>query len=208
MEQGPRAANLWPAELGAQRWGPPPELVARIADFRKRRVRDGLKLTALGGLALAAGAVSIAPGTYTVATIFTLMGFLLLAVGFWAWRSVRPGTPVSLAVFDNGVLVPETFQSVPGIAKLGGPHAFLKSELATVEDMRRPEGRAVVLRTRSGGGGIVSRRIEGVQLTHQEAERLLDDLLKALAPLGLKAPDQEEADEAQAESDGPSADTG
>jgi len=170
-------------------------LVARVAAFRKRRVRDGLKLLALGALALVVGALSIAPGTYTLATIFTLMGFLLLAVGFWAWRSVRPGTPLSLAVFDNGVLVPATFQSVPGIARLGGPHAFLKSELATVEDMRRPEGRAVILRTRAGSGGIVSGQIEGVRLSHEETEWLLDDLLRALVPLGLKAPEQEEADE-------------
>lgn len=206
MAQATRAANLWPAELGAQRWGPPPDLVARVADFRKRRVRDGLKLMALAGLTLAAGAFTVAPGTYTVATIFTLTGLLLVAVGFWAWRSVRPGTPVSLAVFENGVLVPETFQSVPGIAKLGGPHAFLKSELAAVEDLRRPEGRAVILRTRAGSGGIVSRQIEGVQLTHQEAEWLLDDLLKALVPLGLRAPEQEEADEAEAGPDAPAGD--
>ena len=132
----------------------------------------------------------------------------MLAVGFWAWRSVRPGSPVSLAVFDNGVLVPATFQSAPGIARLGGPHAFLQSELATIEDLRRPEGRAVILRTRAGSGGIVSGQIEGVRLSHQEAEWLLDDLLRALVPLGLKAQRQDEADEAEANPEGPSEDYG
>jgi hypothetical protein len=182
------------AGLGERRWSITPELEARVRAAQRRRRMDGLKATAVGVLALALGGAAALPGTYDVATVFMIIGLLLIAVGAWAWRSGSQGGDDIVAVYENGVLVPSTFESVPGISTVGGPKIFLRAEIVRAEDVRGPEGRAVVLRTAGGRGGIVSGRIGTVRMTPEETERVLDEFLRALTSLGIKTRPEEAPD--------------
>src|SRR3989442_13821191 len=124
MDLAPERVATSPAP-GERRWSLPADLEERIRLAERRRRRDGLKAAAAGIGAVALGGAAAVPGTYDVATVFLIIGLLLISLGWWAWRSGSRGEGDVVAVYENGALVPATFESVPGISTLGGPRIFL-----------------------------------------------------------------------------------
>jgi hypothetical protein len=173
------------ANLGHLVWSPPVSLIDRALSARRRRVKQGI-LT-LGGAVVALGIAAASVGaTPEVAGGFAGIGVLLLLLSFWVWRSATAAGEVCLAVFKGGVLLPSSFSNVPGIETFSGPRAIPLTEVARAEELRRPEGRAVLVWMQGGTGAIVSERVGEVRLSHEEQESVLDEFIQALGGVGIK----------------------
>lgn len=173
------------ANLGDLVWSPPASLIERARAASKRRRAQALRI--LGAALVAVGIAPLAAsGTPEVAAVIAIVAVLLLFLGVWAWRSARAVGEVCLAVFAGGVLLPSSFSNVPGIETFSGPRAIPLAEVARAEELRRPEGRAVLVWTQGGTGAIVSERVGGVRLSRDEQEHVLNDFIKALGGIGIK----------------------
>lgn len=183
------------ANLGDLVWSPPVALIDRALSARRRRVKQGILTlaAAMVALGIAAAAFSATP---EVAGAFAGVGLLMLLLSFWVWRSASAVGEVCLAVFRGGVLLPSSFSNVPGIETFSGPRAIPLTEVARAEELRRPEGRAVLVWTQGSTGAIVSERVGEVRLSPAEQEHVLDDFIQALGVIGIKVRTPDEPVEA------------
>ena len=182
----PPAVKFLSQELGPLQWAPPPSVIARVEAARRGKMRLGLGL-GLGALvAVAASVLTVAPGLYGIATVSTVLAVLLFAASVWLTGAARRAPPFPFAVFEEGVFVPATFENLPGLQKVGPARAVRRSRVKRFEDVRLPEGRAILLWTKTGTGGIVSGRVGDVDIPAGEVDPLLDGFKAALRAIGIQ----------------------
>jgi len=168
------------AELGPRLWGPPRELEARAARERRTDRTRALLLYAGALAAVVGAAVTAAPGSYGSSTGLSAAGGLLALAGTWLLYRAGRHEGVSLGVFEGGVLLPSSFESVPGLSTMGGPVFIRREEVDRVEDMRSGEDRAIVVWSKAGRSGLLSGRLEGGTMTPAKSGAILDDFSAAL----------------------------
>ncbi len=173
-----------PHGLGEVVWSPP-KFVRERAQKAKRRASGQAQVLAL--LALAVLLVA-AVGPDFEATFRAGIGVLgvALLIGFlWGISSARQMGEVHFAVRKNAVLLPASFESAPGLSSLGPPVTLKLGRIKRYEDMRKPEGRAVIVWSGTGQGGVVSNAIGAVDLTAEEQTEILDGFVGALKSVGI-----------------------
>lgn len=185
-------------EFGPVKWLPPRELVERVARERTKTFQRGLAL-GLGAVAsILAAVATVGPGTYSFSTIFTALAVLLFVGCVWLTKSARDAPPFPFAVFEDGVFVPATFENIPGLQKMGPARAIRKSKIKRIEDVRREGGRAILLWTKAGTGGIVSVPVGDAKIPPEEPDRVLDGFKEALLSIGIQEAVSGEADGGEA----------
>lgn len=163
----------------------PPKFVGERAQRARRRASGQAQVLAL--LALAVLLVA-AVGPDFEATFRAGIGVLgvALLIGFvWGIGNARAMGEVHFAVRKNAVDLPASFESAPGLSSLGPPVTLKLGRITRYEDMRKPEGRAVIVWSGTGQGGVVSNAIGAVDLTPEEQETILDGFVGALKQVGV-----------------------
>jgi len=170
--------------IGKVMWTPP-EFVyerAKRAKLKASGQAQVLALLALGTLLLAAVGPEI-DATFRAGV--GVLGVALLIASVWGFGRARDLGAVHFAVGRRAVRLPASFASAPGISTLGPPVTFQLSQIKRFEDMRRPEGRAVIVWSGTGQGGMVSNAVGPVDLTAEEQTAILDGFVGALKEVGI-----------------------
>lgn len=171
--------------MGRVVWAPPEFLIERLKEFRERMLRLTFSLLLGGVVVAAAGILSVQAG-FDVGWGVGTLGFLLVLGSVWPWTRATAASTVWFAVLERGVVMPASFTNVPGLTKLGGPCALPRSQIESAKQLREPGGRAVMVMTGEGMGGLVAGRVGPVELSREEQEKVLDDFLTALRGIGVR----------------------
>lgn len=166
------------AELGALLWEPP-------AGARTPRSAQDL-IGRLGFLAVGVGLLPLVYGasmevTAPVAEAFPpiIAGATLMVAGVLMLLAARPGPPFPFAVFEGGIFVASSMMSAPGIQEVRGARFIAWAQATRLEDMRGPEGRAVLVWMGTGEAGLASLAPDAA-LDEKERDAVFDALLAAV----------------------------
>ncbi len=156
-----------------------------MEEFRQRAMRLALNLV-LGAVAVTAGGVLLVGAGLEVGWAIGAAGFLLMLAAVWPWTRARGAALVWFGVLERGVIMPASFTNVPGLASLGPPCVLPRSQIQYAKQLRDPAGRAVMVMTGEGMGGVVASRVGPVELSTGEQEKVLDEFTEALRGLGIR----------------------
>ncbi len=195
-ERDPRASTILSTlegALGPLTWKPSDDLIRRVERARRRKMGRGMGLGLVAVSLIGAAALTFTAATYEVSALLAVVAALVLFGAAWLVREAQGAPPFPFAVFKEGVFVPATFESSPGISKFGPARAMPRSKIKAVEDMRTGGDRAVIVWTREGYGGVVSGKVGEVAMTQEEQDAALDGFLAALRATGLDKQAKDEA---------------
>jgi hypothetical protein len=171
--------------MGAVVWGPTGPLIERGRRAKKRLRNNFLILALLGAAVIAAAAQG--PGLSDTARMFVgAAGLLSVGFGVGQWMRAGDADRPWLAVLERGVLMPASFASAPGLGRIGPPCLIPLEDAENFDDLKRPEGRAVLVWTDVGTGGFVSNRIGAVEMDPDEVDGVLDGFVEALQRIGVR----------------------
>jgi hypothetical protein len=170
--------------LGELVWSPPAFVGERAkrAKLRASGQAQVLALLALGTLIIAAVGPEI-DATFRAGV--GVLGVALMIGSVWGIGRAKELGAVHFAVGRRAVALPGSFASAPGISQLGPPVTLKLSRIKRFEDLRKPEGRAVIVWSGTGQGGVVSNAIGPVDLTPEEQETILDGFVAAMREVGV-----------------------
>jgi hypothetical protein len=173
-------------ELGRLTWKPSDDFIRRVERARRRKMGRGMGLGLVAVSLIGGAAFTFSATTYELSALLSVLGALLLFGAVWLMRAAQRAPPFPFAVFEDGVFVPATFESSPGISKFGPARAMRRSKIEAVEDMRRDGDRAIIVWTLAGYGGVVSGKVGEVTMSQEEQDAALDGFLGAVQAIGVQ----------------------
>jgi hypothetical protein len=180
--------DAWAEGLGAPLWEPPAHLLERGSKKAQGRTGVGVFLSIAAVVCMVAAAMVAGPGGgYDTATALMVVAVIIGIVASWVLYAARKLRRIRFGIYPTGVLMPASFESVPGLSTLGGPVAIARGDIDRVEDLRAGGDRAIVVWSKAGRSGILSAKPEGLELTDEESVELLELFVRALAKWGIEA---------------------
>jgi len=171
--------------LGKLLWAPAAELTARAEKSAEKRVMQGALVLVVGLAVMGLGALLVAPGTETNATGVMVFGAFLLVAGFWLARSAGISGSAMVGVFENGLLLPSSFESGPDIETLSGPTVIRREDVDRIKEIERGGERALLVLSNGRRNGVLTRQLEGANLSADEGEALLAGFMEAIKSAGF-----------------------
>ena len=173
--------------LGKLLWAPAAELTARAEKSAEKRVMQGALVLLVGFTVMGLGALLVAPGTETNATGVMVFGAFLLIAGFWLARSAGISGSAMVGVFENGLLLPASFEGGPDLETVSGPAVIRREEVDSIKEIERGGERALLVLSIGRRNGVLTRQLEGANLTAAEGEALMAAFKEALRTAGYAA---------------------
>jgi hypothetical protein len=166
--------------LGKLLWAPAAELTKRAEESAERRVMQGALVLVVGFAVMGLGALLVAPGTETNATGVMVFGAFLVVAGFWLARSAGISGSAMVGVFENGLLLPASFEGGPDLETLSGPAVIRREEIDSIKEIKRGGERALLVLSIGRRNGVLTRQLEGANLSAQEGDALMKEFSEAL----------------------------
>ena len=118
---------------------------------------------------------------------FLALGFFLVFVSWLmiGYYGTKKRSALRLAVYEGGVIVPKTVQNVPGLERVGGPRAFLRTDVVKATRIEEGDNLAILLTTRVGSTGLVDHNARRPPLTRDELLSLMLGMCNALEKIGV-----------------------
>jgi len=171
--------------LGKLLWAPAAELTARGEKTAEKRVMNGALVLVIGFAFIGLGALLLAPGTETNATGVMVFGVFLLVAGFWLARSAGISGSALVGVFENGLLLPASFEGGPDLETVSGPAVIRREEIDSIKEIERGGERALLVLSIGRRNGVLTRQLEGANLSADEGEALMAGFLEAIKLAGF-----------------------
>lgn len=170
--------------LGKLLWTPAPELTARAEKSAEKRVLNGALVLVIGFAVLGLGALLLAPGAETNATGVMVLGAFISIAGFWIARSAGISATAMVGVFEHGLLLPASFESGPDLETVSGPTVVRREDVDSIKAIERGGERALLVLSIGRRSGVLTRQLEGANLTAAEGEALMAGFLEAVKSAG------------------------
>lgn len=178
------------AGLGKRLWGPQEAFQARARRMERNTQLLGFAFTGLGLAFLVQAGLVAGPGGYQAATGLLAVAVVLVIFGVILIRQSTRRHGIPLAVFEGGLLLPSSFENVPGLETMGGPVVVRRGDIERVEEMRRGDDWAVVVWSRGGPSGVAPSRFEGKDIDSVQGRALLENFRQAMADAGYPVPER------------------
>jgi hypothetical protein len=180
------------AVLGKRLWGPDEAFDARARRIERNVQLLGFVFLGLGLAFFVQGALMAGPGAYEVATGVSAVGAVLVVFGVVVVRQSMRRQGIALGVFEGGLLLPSSFENVPGLETLGGPVVIRRRDIDRVEEMRKGQDWAIVVWSKGGPSGVAPSRFEGKDMDAAQARAMLESFKDAMAGAGFPVPQRKD----------------